>query len=152
MNILIVAVGRMKDGPEATLMAAYLRRLTWQVDLREIDLRGKTSDADRKRLEGEKILAALPDDARVVALDERGRDLSSRELATCLENWRDQGQRRVAFVIGGADGLTDTVRQRADTVISFGRATWPHLLIRAMLAEQLYRAASILTGHPYHRA
>lgn len=106
----------------------------------------------RRAREGEALLAALPDGGRVVALDERGRSEASEAFATRLGRWRDDGVRTVGFIIGGADGLDDAVRKKADLVLSFGAFTWPHMLVRAMLAEQIYRAQSILAGHPYHRS
>ena len=102
--------------------------------------------------EGEALLAAVPDGARIVALDERGKSQTSEAFAKRLGIWRDDGVRAVAFLIGGADGLDESLRKRADMVVSFGALTWPHMLVRALLAEQLYRAHTILTGHPYHRA
>ncbi len=97
------------------------------------------------------LLDKVPDAAAVVALDERGKALSSRELAKRIGGWRDEGRGCIAFLIGGADGLDNTVRARADLTLSFGRLTWPHLLARGMLAEQIYRAQQIIAGHPYHR-
>jgi 23S rRNA (pseudouridine1915-N3)-methyltransferase len=104
-----------------------------------------------KAREAELISAALPSGARLVALDERGAPWSSRELAERVSYWRDQGIGELAFAIGGAEGLGTAVIERADAVVSFGAMTWPHLLVRVMLLEQLYRAQQILTGHPYHR-
>jgi 23S rRNA (pseudouridine1915-N3)-methyltransferase len=101
--------------------------------------------------EAELILAALPAGARLVALDERGQAWSSRELAVRLGVWRDQGVAAIGFAIGGADGLDRAVIERADAVLSLGAMTWPHLLVRSLLLEQLYRAQQILAGHPYHR-
>ncbi|MEE8272998.1 MAG: 23S rRNA (pseudouridine(1915)-N(3))-methyltransferase RlmH, partial [Alphaproteobacteria bacterium] len=103
------------------------------------------------RHEADLLLGAVPSGATVVALDEAGRDLSSGEFAVRLAGWRDGGVRDVAFLIGGADGHGEAVRGRADLTLAFGRATWPHLMVRAMLAEQVYRAQTILDGHPYHR-
>ena len=151
MNIVIVAVGRQKAGAEKTLLDTYLKRLPWKVSLREIDIRTGHEGPERKALEGARILEDLPTDAKVVALDERGNNLKSREFARQVSTWQDDGCRQLAFVIGGADGLADEVRNRADKTISFGAATWPHMLVRAMLGEQLFRAASIIAGHPYHR-
>ncbi len=117
--------------------------------LREVeDKRGPTGRVAR---EADLLLSALPKGATVVALDERGKALSSVELAHRLARWRDEGAGDIAFAIGGADGLDDAVRARADLVLSLGAMTWPHLMVRAMLAEQLYRAQQILAGHPYHR-
>ena len=151
MNILIAAVGRLKSGPEAALYDDYVRRLPWSVELREIDLRKSRDAAEQKRLEAARLIAIVGDAAPLVALDERGDNLTSREFAERLAAWRDDGVRQIAFVIGGADGLEAALLTRATTKIAFGAATWPHLLARVMLAEQLYRASSILAGHPYHR-
>ena len=152
MQIVIAAIGRAKGGPERELYQSYVERLPWRVDLKEIEIKKETAVEPRKAKEGEALLAAVPDGARIVALDERGRAEASAAFAKRLEGWRDGGVRTVAFLIGGADGLSDDVRKRADVVLSFGTMTWPHMLVRAMLAEQLYRAHSILSGHPYHRA
>ncbi len=105
-----------------------------------------------KAREAELLLAALPEGARVVTLDAAGKALTSPQLADLIARWRDDGTRDLAFVIGGAEGLDEGLRRRADLTLSLGRMTWPHLLVRAMLAEQLYRAQQILAGHPYHRS
>ena len=149
MRLTLAAVGRARDSPVRDLVDDYARRLPWPFTLREIaDVAG---DKRRER-EGEKLLAAIPDGALVVALDSRGRQLSSEALAEWLGQKRDEGCRDLAFVIGGADGLSPEVIQRAGLTLSLGTMTWPHLMARAMLAEQLYRATAILAGHPYHRA
>jgi 23S rRNA (pseudouridine1915-N3)-methyltransferase len=145
-------VGKAKAGPERELYESYVARLPWRVDLKEIEIKKDLAVDVRRAREGEALLAAIPDGARIVALDERGRTEASDAFAKRLGRWRDDGARTVAFVIGGADGLDDTVRKKADFVLSFGALTWPHMLVRAMLAEQVYRAQSILAGHPYHRA
>ena len=119
------------------------------VALREVE--DKRAGTGRKAREADLLLSALPKNATVVALDERGKTLSSIQLAHALAAWRDDGTADIAFVIGGADGLDARVTQRADLVLSLGPMTWPHLMVRAMLAEQLYRAQQILAGHPYHR-
>ncbi len=149
MRIRLIAVGRMRRGVERDLYEHYRQRLRWEVDLWEIDDR-KTGGS--KEREGEAILVAVPDGAVLVALDERGRDMASAALAKKIGTWRDAGIGDLAFAIGGADGLSDQVRQQADLLLAFGEATWPHLLVRGMLAEQLYRSQQILAGHPYHRA
>lgn len=146
MRLTIIAVGRMKDRAEKELFERYAN----EVALREVEEKKKVPPAELKRREAELIRAALPKGALVVALDRRGKILSSEELAQRIARWRDGG-RDVAFVIGGAEGLDDRLREEADFVLSFGSATWPHMLVRIMLAEQLYRAQSILAGHPYHR-
>jgi 23S rRNA (pseudouridine1915-N3)-methyltransferase len=145
----IVAVGRARDGPEATLVVEYLRRLG--PSARVIEVREAADRPDRQRREGEALLAAVPSESRLIALDRRGKTLSSEDLAGRLRRWRDQGAASLCFVIGGADGLDDSVLERAEFVLSLGAMTWPHLLARTMLAEQLYRAASLMAGHPYHR-
>ena len=149
MRIRLIAVGRMRRGVERVLYEHYRQRLRWEVDLWEIDDRKTGSSKER---EGEAILTAVPDGAILVALDERGRDMASGALAKKIGAWRDTGISDLAFAIGGADGLSEKVRQEADLLLAFGGATWPHLLVRGMLAEQLYRSQQILAGHPYHRA
>ena len=152
MNILIAAIGRAKAGPERELYQDYVARLPWRVDLQELEIKKESATDVRKAREGEALLAVVPDGARVVVLDERGTPESSAQFAARLGAWRDGGARSVAFLIGGADGHGDAVRARASALLSFGAMTWPHMLVRGMLAEQLYRAHSILTNHPYHRA
>jgi len=117
----------------------------------ELEERRNLPVPERVAREAELILAAVPAAARLVALDEGGRSCSSRDFALRLRAWRDQGAAELAFAIGGADGLGQTVRDRADLVLSLGSMTWPHFLARGMLLEQLYRAQQILAGHPYHR-
>jgi 23S rRNA (pseudouridine1915-N3)-methyltransferase len=147
MRVHLLAIGRAK-GAQADLYADYARRLTWPLSLREIDLRGAASQTK----ESEALLAAIPAGAKVVVCDERGKSPDSAEFAARLGKWQDDGVRDVAFLIGGADGHTGAVRERADFLISFGKLTWPHMLARIMLIEQIYRAQQILAGHPYHRA
>ncbi len=151
MNILVAAVGKGRRGPERELFELYAKRLPWPSSLREVEVRRPSDAATRRNREAEMLLQAVPDRAMVVALDERGRTLRSADFAHRLRDWADDGVADVAFLIGGADGHGETVRHRADLLLSLGAMTWPHLLVRAMLAEQLYRAASILQGHPYHR-
>ncbi len=151
MRITLAAVGRAKAGPALDLYEFYAGRLGWPIELKEIEERKKLAPARLKAREGELLLAAVPAGARLVALDEKGKALSSAGFAQQLGAWRDEGVRDVAFVIGGADGLAPPVLAAADLVLSFGALTWPHLLVRGLLAEQLYRAQSILAGHPYHR-
>ena len=155
MHISIIAVGKWKAGPERDLYDEYVRRLSWRVTLKEVEEHRKVPPAQLMAREGELLLAALPKASPglfVVALDQRGKGLSSEELANQLRQWRDRGIDEVAFLIGGAEGLSVAVRQRAGFVLSFGAMTWPHLLVRTLLVEQLYRAQSIQAGHPYHRA
>ncbi len=152
MNILVAAIGKAKPSAERELFTSYAARLPWRVDLKEIEIKKEAATDVRRAREGEALLAAVPEGARIIALDERGKSETSEAFAKRLGRWRDDGVRAVAFLIGGADGLDESVRKRADAVLSFGALTWPHMLVRALLAEQLYRAHTILTGHPYHRS
>ncbi|EME70663.1 rRNA large subunit methyltransferase [Paramagnetospirillum caucaseum] len=151
MRLIIAAVGKAKAGPEQELFRQYCRRLTPPPVLKEVEEKRPLAGPQLKAREAELLLAALPEGAVVVALDEKGRDMGSVEFAGKLRGWRDGGAQDVAFLIGGADGHGDAVRERAGLLLSFGRMTWPHMLVRALLAEQLWRAHSILAGHPYHR-
>ena len=152
MRIHIVAIGRARSGPEAVLFKHFADRVTqWPINLVEQDLRKRT--APDKVIAAEAVLLhqAIPDGAFVIALDERGKQYASREFAQLLSGQQDEGCRDVAFLIGGADGLADSLRKDAGRVLSLGQATWPHLLVRGLLAEQIYRAQQISAGHPYHR-
>ncbi len=151
MDILIAAVGKLRRGPEREIIDTYLRRMRWTVTIREIDIPGQLDPATRMQRESDRLLDAVPEGAVVIALDRTGRNVTSEEFARRMENWRDDS-RRCAFLIGGAEGLNDRVRGRADLSLAFGKATWPHMLARCMLVEQLYRVHEILAGHPYHRA
>jgi len=134
----IVARGKIGRSPEAELVDRYMKRIQWPTRLTELpDRGGKLPD--------------LPANSVRIVLDERGQALTSTELARRLETWRDDGKREARCLIGAADGHEDAGRRGADLLLSFGPATWPHLLVRAMLAEQLFRATSILANHPYHR-
>ena len=151
MRLWRAAVGRARPGPEAELFRAYAGRLQPELHLREVEEKRKLSPPERMAREAELLLAALPAGALVVVLDERGQAMPSRVFAERLGRWRDDGLPDLAFVIGGADGHGDAVRQRAGLLLSLGPMTWPHMLVRVLLAEQLWRAQSILAGHPYHR-
>jgi 23S rRNA (pseudouridine1915-N3)-methyltransferase len=134
----IVARGKIGRSPEAELVERYVKRITWPVKLTELPDRGGK-------------MPELPSSGVLIVLDERGKAMTSVELARKLEAWRDSGKREARFLIGAADGHDDQLRGSADLLLSFGPATWPHLLVRAMLAEQLFRAVSIIANHPYHR-
>ena len=151
MRITLVAVGRMKAGAAQALYELYARRLRWPIAVKEVEERRALPPEALKEQEGALLLAAVPRGARVIALDESGKELTSRDFAVLLGRWQDEGVQEVAFVIGGADGLSKPVQAAADVILSMGRMTWPHMLVRGMLAEQLFRAESILAGHPYHR-
>ncbi|MGQ7830328.1 23S rRNA (pseudouridine(1915)-N(3))-methyltransferase RlmH [Altererythrobacter sp. Z27] len=139
MLLHVIARGKIARSPEAELVARYEKRLAWPVKLTELpDSGGRIPDPQ------------MP--CKTVLLDERGRNLTSEEFAEILGRWRDDGMREARFVLGAADGHSEEERAEADLLLAFGAATWPHLLARAMLMEQLYRATTILAGHPYHRA
>ena len=152
MDIIIACIGRLKAGAEADLLARYVKQTRWNVIIREFEDKKAGSSAERKKRESEMLLSAVPDGAKVVVLDERGRQTGSEAFAKKLGGWQDEGVPVVVFMIGGADGHTDELRKRADYLMAFGEMTWPHFLARVMLAEQIYRARTILDGHPYHRA
>ena len=138
MLLHIVARGKIGRSPEAELVERYLQRISWPTRVTELpDSGGKIPE--------------LPANSATIVLDERGEALTSTKLAATFEAWRDGGKREARFLIGAADGHGEDVRRSADLLLSFGPATWPHLLVRAMLAEQLFRAVSILANHPYHR-
>lgn len=151
MNLEILAIGRVRAGPARDLFETYVERMHWPVTVRELDEKRQLAPVELKVMESKLLLGAIPSGAAVVVLDESGRSLSSRAFANKLGTWRDSGRGTVAFIIGGSSGLTDDVRHRADLLLSFGRQTWPHILARVMLIEQIYRAQQILAGHPYHR-
>ncbi len=151
MKTTILAVGRLKSGPLLDALKEYQRRMDSPLEIQEVECKKALDGPQKTAEEGRLLLESLPDGARLVALDERGKNLSSREFASLIRNEQDNGTRDLAFVIGGADGLSEDVRRRAFTCISFGKPTWPHMLARLMLTEQLYRAQQILKGHPYHR-
>ncbi|KPP93115.1 MAG: 23S rRNA (pseudouridine1915-N3)-methyltransferase RlmH [Rhodobacteraceae bacterium HLUCCA08] len=155
MRVAICAVGRLRAGPEKALADDYLERFDrtgrglglGPVTVREVDGKGGGMAAEAALLD-----KAVPAGAVICCLDERGPALSSPDFAALIAGWRDDGRAEVAFVIGGADGIAPDLRARAEATVSLGRMVWPHMLVRVMLAEQLYRAASILAGTPYHRA
>lgn len=154
MRITLVAVGRLRGDPLADAFDEYARRLKagrWTLDVVEVEERRKLTGPELMAREGELLLAARPAEAYAIMLDGRGKALTSEAFASQLGRLRDAG-RRVAFFVGGADGFAPAVRDAADQILCFGTMTWPHKLVRVLLAEQLFRAQSILAGHPYHRA
>lgn len=158
MKVSIFAVGRMKSGPEKDLADRYAQRFARSGPALGIEFTGiseiaesrRGSAIERCREEGAAILGQLGD-KKLILLDEAGRNLASEAFADKLGRWRDEGSREIQFAIGGPDGHDPELKEKAALVLSFGAATWPHQIVRILLAEQLYRAATILSGHPYHR-
>jgi len=144
LSFELIAVGKLKNDPLLDVFEDYRRRLTSKFTLHEIDEKTHTRQID-------KITARIHSDAALILLDERGTSLPSREFAALIQTYQHGGFSLCQCVIGGADGLDDTLRKKAKFLLSFGRQTWPHMLARVMLMEQLYRAQQILAGHPYHR-
>jgi 23S rRNA (pseudouridine1915-N3)-methyltransferase len=160
MRLLVAAVGRLKQGPERDLAAWYRKRAEAtgrRFGLRQIEVieirESRAHDTERRRVEESIAIAnIIPDGAIVVVLDQKGESFGSPALAALLRQWRAEDRSAACFIVGGADGLASSLLQRAKIRLAFGAATWPHQLVRIMLLEQLYRAGTILTGHPYHRS
>jgi 23S rRNA (pseudouridine1915-N3)-methyltransferase len=151
MKILIAAIGKSKNSaPAALLYSEYTKRLPWKIECKEFEVKAQDSST-RKTKEAELLLTACTGYEYIIALDESGQTLSSREFAEKLSKWQQNGASSFAFIIGGADGLDNSVLKKASLIWSFGRVTWPHLLVRPMLAEQIYRTQTLISGHPYHR-
>jgi 23S rRNA (pseudouridine1915-N3)-methyltransferase len=149
-KIDFIVVGKVKKGPWRDLIDDYVSRLKWPVNLIELESKytdGKTQQDHEQRL----ILDKLDTDSFIIVLDERGDGLRSLDFAQTLQKIRDTGEAKLTFLIGGAEGFTDDVRNKANMLLSFGQQTWPHVMVRVMLLEQIYRAQQILAGHPYHR-
>jgi 23S rRNA (pseudouridine1915-N3)-methyltransferase len=150
MRITVLAIGKAR-GVEAEWCAEYLKRLGASVVVQEFAAPKSLPPAESQKAEALLLIKAIPPRSTVVLLDERGKDLTSRDFAAKLSGWQDQGVGDLVFIIGGADGLTDDVRAKGNFTLGFGRLTWPHRLVRVMLLEQIYRAKQIIAGHPYHR-
>jgi 23S rRNA (pseudouridine1915-N3)-methyltransferase len=160
MRLIVAAVGRLKHGPERDLAERYRGRVAKAgraVGFQDIELieiaESRAREAERRRVEESIAIAQLlPDGSARILLDERGEDLGSIAFSNTLQHWRDQGRGTAFFLIGGPDGVAHNLREGADLCLAFGAATWPHQLVRIMLLEQIYRAVTLLAGHPYHRA
>lgn len=150
MNIQLLVVGRMKKGAHLELFNGYLKRMEWTVTVHEVESR-HTEQKQIHKDETTQILERLNPQAFVIAMDERGKSLPSRKFAERIQNLQNEGISQMQFIIGGADGLSDEIRARANLLLSFGQQTWPHMLARVMLLEQIYRCQQILKNHPYHR-
>ena len=160
MRLVVAAIGRLKDGPEQELAERYRKRADQagrRIGFRDCDVveirESRAQEVGKRRIEESIALTSLiPDQAIIIILDEHGESLDSATLANRLGRWRDDGRPATVFIIGGDDGLAPALRDKASLKLAFGGATWPHQLVRIMLLEQIYRAISILSGHPYHRA
>jgi len=160
MRVIVIAVGRLKQGPERELAERYRdrfddlgRKLGFRgIDIHELSESRARDTATRMAEEAAAIAGAIPEKSLLVTLDERGQNVDSATFAGHLGRWRDESTANSVFVIGGADGLSPELQRKAKLRIAFGAATWPHQIVRVLLLEQLYRAATILAGHPYHRA
>jgi 23S rRNA (pseudouridine1915-N3)-methyltransferase len=151
MRLTLIAVGRAKARPERDLFDHFKRRITMPFELREVEEKKHFSGLELKLREANLLNAAVPEGAVRIALDEKGKDLTSREFTNKISQWRDESIRDAAFIIGGVDGLDARFLKKCDLIMCFGKQTWPHMLVRSLVAEQLYRAQCILAGHPYHR-
>lgn len=160
MRIVVIAIGRLKQGPERELAERYRdrfddigRKLGFRsLEIHEIPESRAREAAARMADEAAAISALIPDRSSIIALDERGETIDSASFARHLGRWRDESVPTAVFLIGGADGLSPELRRKVKLSVAFGKATWPHQMVRVMLLEQIYRAATILSGHPYHRA
>ncbi len=145
MKITIVAIGKCKkNSPEAAIIEEYIKRSNWQISIKE-------KDNSNQKDEAEFLISSIPNGAKIIVLDERGENIKSTELANKISNWQINGISEICFLIGGADGHLSTTRDKADLILSFGKLTLPHMLMRAVLSEQIYRIQTIISGHPYHR-
>lgn len=150
LKIDIIAVGRLRNGAYSDLVHKYSKRMKWSLTLYEIESKIK-NPVMAQQDEAKKIAGHIKDGAYIIAMDERGENLKSLAFAQKIEHLQNTGEQHLQFIIGGADGLTEDIKSRARLTLSLGKATWPHMLARVMLLEQLYRAQQIIVGHPYHR-
>ena len=150
LKIDIICIGHIKKGPYLELINEYKKRTKWSVNISEFESR-QTNSQNAQKDEQDFILKKINDKAIIVALDERGNGLKSLDFAKTIQNFQNNSENHIQFIIGGSDGLTDIVRDKANMLLSFGQQTWPHLMVRLMLMEQIYRAQQIIVGHPYHR-
>jgi len=151
MKITIACIGYLKRSPELELIETYKRRFDWEISIKEFEIKKPLGRDKLKEEEAKLLLSAVPKGAYLVALDERGKQFSSLKFADFLKNIQVQGVSSIVFLLGGADGHCDKVLTKADFLLSMGEFTWPHMLARVMLVEQLYRVQQIIKGHPYHR-
>jgi len=152
MKINILSIGKFKKNSNyEKIFNEYKKRLSWEINLKEINVQKKLKNESLKKIEGEKLLQNKNPKTKIISLDERGKIISSVEFANLIRSYQLNGYSNIDFIIGGAEGLSEQVRQNSDYILSFGKMVFPHLMVRVMLIEQLYRASTILSGHPYHK-
>ncbi len=150
MEICIIAVGKCRENTYLSLIDKYSSLINWKIFINEIGTNKAVNKIQQENLILDKINKYKPN--IIIALDERGSNLTSEKFANKFENWQNIGQHKICFLIGGADGFTENIRKKANFLLSFGKQTWPHMLVRVMILEQIYRSQQILAGHPYHRS
>jgi 23S rRNA (pseudouridine1915-N3)-methyltransferase len=151
MRITILAVGKIRNSIFSELYELYIKRLRWEILLYEIESHTKSNWNEQQKDEAIRLIALIPSNACVISLDERGKLLSSRELASWVGEKIEEGTKDICLIIGGPNGLGPNILLKSNLILALGRATWPHLMVRGMIAEQIYRVQQILSGHPYHR-
>lgn len=153
MKITIISIGKFENSSHKSVFETYVKRLKWKVELKELELKNSKnlSSDELKKGEGELILKALKPSSKLIALDENGKQFKSRDFAKLISDFAVNGDSDLTFVIGGADGLSQEILKKSSLKISLSLMTFPHLMVRAILAEQIYRASTIIDGHPYHR-
>jgi len=152
MKITIISIGKFaKNDPNLEIFLKYQKRLPWKLTLKELEVKGNLQNEVLKIKEAELLCANVPSAAKIIALDEKGKTFSSPQFAETIQNFANFGNSNLAFIIGGAGGLSEGLKLKADLVLSFSQMTFPHLMIRSFLAEQIYRAYTIINHHPYHR-
>jgi 23S rRNA (pseudouridine1915-N3)-methyltransferase len=152
MKVLIAAIGKDKQSsPTYKLFEEYIKRLSWNIELKEVENKKPLPSDLQKEKEAALLLDCVPKLSKIIALDENGKNITSKEFAKHISKWQGDGCSHISFLIGGASGHGKDVLDKADFKLSFGKLTWPHMMVRAMLAEQIYRADTIISGHPYHK-
>lgn len=152
MRIQILAIGKMKkNSPEKQIIDDYIQKTLWPIEIHEAEEHRPLSSVQIKEAEGKLLEKMIPKGAKIVVLDEKGKELNSHEFSEQIEHWKDQSVSDIVFLIGGAFGHSSEIKQKADLLLSFGRMTLPHMLMRAVLTEQIYRAFTLSEGHPYHK-
>ena len=151
MNIIIIAVGRIRSGPEKTLIENYSRRIKWPIEFREVEEKKKLKGLELKKRQGDLLLNQCPPESKIIVLDQCGKNLPSTKLASIFKNWQSNRVKEVCILIGGADGVDENISENVDLTISLSKMTFPHMLARIVLVEQIYRSETIINNHPYHK-